>query len=422
MAELTIGRIGLQDADLDLVSAYRFANDYEEQALRFEGWLRSSSLTLTKLLRRNLTSIRPGTVLPVTWTEDSEVDGWYRFRFADIQMNTDSGVLLGDGLYPFIAVFDTLGTEAQVWFQSRMTGTVRDNDMGLTAAEVTPTFAPPGDHTSLYFAETTDPTKTTRAASDGSTLTVVYDTSLYDPTHPKWYASPSDFYNGACTVKIGGYTYEGMSTPNSPSDFEISNGIIRVTEGSASESFNWAVWDGSAWDAGPGVDVTYSGATFHDGSTFDSMTILRNDPHRVTVRFTKTWTSDSDLMHTIDVTLRRGDHFFTVKSSRSGSSTAELRLATNVASTAITPTGATSACALEGDAAVNGHNWFILYDDTPDTTSTGSGYVEFNNTTNIHGGFGVELDGDSAATGDSTAEVALQYMGAISEEVRPIPR
>lgn len=418
MAVLTVGRCGLDTVDISSVNMLREVTGTDERGMRIEGWLRGASLAQTKYLRQNLLSMSPGELIPITWSFDSDVDGWYRHRFADIHLEAEQAPYWGDGFFPFIVAADKVGRETEVWFQSRLTGTVRTNDMGLIESEVTPTISPPQGYRSFMFVggNTAPPNAVTRPSADGD-MVVFYDDSLYG-TGPKWDCAPADWYEGQCSITSGTYLREGRSIANTPAGWVLSNGLIKLEPSSG--AFAMSTYDDtSGWVAGATFYASYTAGTY---GTWDTITVLRNRPHIVSIRLTNSWSSPVDKQHTVDLTLRRGDYFVSVKSTRSGAN-ANMRLGLGAAATAITPADASDSCALETNSATNGHKYFVGYATDPDTESTASGYAEWESVSQVTGCFGVEYDGGGTPqTGDSTAEVVLQWMGAITEEVRPIPR
>jgi hypothetical protein len=95
---------------------------------------------------------------------------------------------------------------------------------------------------------------------------------------------------------------------------------------------------------------------------------------------------------------------------------------TTEASTAITPTGATSSVGVRATADDGDGNRFIIYTPQAHTDDTTNGGVSVAATQQIRFCIGFEIGGSAAATNDTANKLALQYFGYFGERVRAVWR
>lgn len=190
-----------------------------------------------------------------------------------------------------------LGSESETDLESRLTGTVRQNDFSLTGERW---HAPAIGHYS-YYTGATLPTPATRASVDG-TLTVYR--SVPSGVSPRWGVAPTAYPAGRARVLDGGVERAGVDTPVSAGAWEINNALVRVKPLTSNGSLEVAAWDGSAWDTKNwNVTVAASGAPI---TAWSAATILRNDFEMVVLRLIAPL---SPGRVTLDLTLRRGSRF-----------------------------------------------------------------------------------------------------------------
>ena len=442
MPVLTIGRVGLDDADIDRVNAFRQVNDYDEQALRLEGWLRSTSLTATNAIRNNLLGIRPGTIIPITWTEDPEVDGWYVFRFADMQMNVEDHPLANEGLIPFVVIADHLGLDSQVQFQSRLTGTVRQNDFSITSTStrLQPFIGTPVGSEGFYVGLGNEPPSPLTRTSTAGAVKVYASPTLYTQDDPWWDSTPSGYYDGDCYLKVDSYVRLGKRIPNSATDWEIGNSLVRVSPNSGTSGYlDFEAYNGSTWETAKVLKL-YSAINVSI-TQFTDISVVRNEPHIVSIRL-KTqlgdWGFGEDALgettvlgagqeiFAIDVTLRRGSRFVEIRYTKPTATQQGLVFEPLESLTPFSVTGTTSnvgaVTSSTSHTYVLGTSKTILYSSSTAALSTSGGIFSQSTGTGWDAYAGFVLNGASASTGDTKEDLAYQYLGGIAQEVRPIPR
>jgi hypothetical protein len=427
MADLTIGRIGLQDVDLDRVEQMKEVNDARQgRAIRVKGHLRASSLAETNYLRDSLMTIRPGSLIPITHTTDTEIDGFYRFGWASVELAAEDAALNDPGYMSFEFVAYRLGEENDIWFQSRLTGTVRSNDIGLIESEVTPILAPPTGFSNWWQGSTENyHAVASRETTDGSTMSFFYDTDLYTGANPRWSASPSDYYNGAVTLEAEGYLRPGLSIPNDTTGWVLGNSLVKIG-GKSNGYFDFHCWDGTQWDTAQTIGLTYdtsSGIV----SSWDTIACLRNDPHAVVVRLMGAWQGSTQRKtHVVDITLRRGARHVEFRSNRGGSAQSAMLMRHSTDwtgnGTVFTPTGASAAIGLLSGSIDQNRYLMMTPSGSSATWSTSAGIIGTTDVRSQSFAYGAVVNSASPGTANDSTAIALQYMGSIAEEVRAVYR
>jgi len=221
---LQIGRVGL-DVDLKSAEVYGGASSPETWGISLSGVTLGSTLAESKVLRDELMALAalPGVLIPITWTADPLIDGFYRLTSSsfDVQALHDRGFIR------FTINARRIGTDGDILFRSKLVGTVAQNDHGIIEAETEPFHAPPRASYG-YNPGATVPSFVTRVGEDGS-IRVYTDVDF--TVDPWWSVDAADFYAEAAKVKVGGFLRAGVTAPNTPEDWSLSNGLIEVTPG-----------------------------------------------------------------------------------------------------------------------------------------------------------------------------------------------
>jgi hypothetical protein len=394
MAVLQIGRIGAE-VDLSYVSMFRQVNDADQGAgLRLEGALRGSTLAETNLLRHELLSLAPGSLVPITYTADPEVDAFYLFRWADLEGEAESGALSGRGWVKFIAVADLLGHEGTVGFRSSFTGASVDTDYTVTPSAF---FAAPVGFTGMNPKPTS---YAYRATPDGTAITFV---GIDRSVSPFWSVAPASFYGGAVTLTVDSHQRSGIRVPNTPTDWVLSNGTIRISYGGAAARLIIDRSTGASWTTLGTFEAKTS--TLAWPYTFEYLSVLRNTAHEVTIRLQARSETVGGL-NTLDLTLRRGARHVAVRYSRT--TTTGLRIYHN-------SSPAYTADATAGYIHGNGTTDWTM--GCPNTMAHGTTYI---NRTGSEANFWIGwFDGTS---NNGHADVCAQFHGWATETIWPVLR
>ena len=410
---LTVGRVGL-DATVRLREVQRSASGRGD-VVRLTGNFRGASLAETKVLRQEISALAAmrHTVIPVTYSVDSDLDGYYRLLTARVDAAASQGSLQDRGYLPYDLRLERVGSEADVAMQSVITGAVRSNVQGVDLAESQPWHALPAGY--VAYDPPSTPSYVVRSTADGQSAKVWYDIDVtVDPT---WGIAPSAFYRAAAEIKVGGYVRAGLSCPNTPADWELSNGVVKIApNGSNAGQLDVSTWTGSAWSSAKTWEIRWSGTAVNG---WKSVSILRNDPEACAVRLVYMRDPNAGRM-TADLLLRRGSRFVEVTLAFHVASTLEIRRATAEAGSTVTPPGATSAVAVQASADDADGQRYIAGSGESVTFDTTQGGLSRASTKTLTAFVGTVRD--AATAGNSADDLCLQYLGYVAERVVPVRR
>jgi len=200
-ARLTIGRVGLDVTSGDEVDPFPGIT-WDGDRLSFSGMVKSDSVNGGKALRQQLNGYGPHNpdepVVPVTWSGDSGVDGFYTVLSTEV--NANDGTYLGDAWwFPFSVDLERVPGWQAPLFEVLASGADRAN-VHSVASQARSWVAGPGslDSASLSVVTTTNSTLT--CAAGESVKVWNHDGNLYsgDLTYQ---VDESGFYDGACRVE-----------------------------------------------------------------------------------------------------------------------------------------------------------------------------------------------------------------------------
>ncbi len=402
---LTIGRVGL-DVDFDDPEAFSGTAGPGGRSITLSGTALGATLAETKALRDELVALAalPGGAVPITWDGDPTIDGYYRI----VSANFDVRALHDRGFIPFSMTAEREGSDGERLWRSKIVGTVLGNDHGVTEAEAAPFHAPPRGSYG-YNPGATIPSFVTRTGSDGA-VRVYRDVSL--AADPFWSVAAASFYSGAGTVRVSGVDLAGIAAPNTPNDWRLSNELVRVSPNGTGGRLDVAHHDGTQWEPAKVWRIQVGGT---DVGQWDAVAVLRNDAEAVAVRLTRDVSAGGEL--TLDLLLRRGSRFVVGLLTRHAAATLKVVLATAEVGEAITPTGASSAVAIQRTTNDSDGNRYVVGSARSFTNDLTTGGLSKASTTTLGFFLGSEIGGSGAAAGDDTGDLALQYLGNVTEHV-----
>ena len=412
---LRIGPVGLDVALSDPQEWSISAGPERIETIR--GFIRASSLAESRALRTELANLT-GQVVAVTYTTDDSLDGFYRVRFADIDTRHELGSLLGQGFFPFSVELERIGSESSTEFRSILSGTVRDNSKGLTAANVDFWHAVPVG-TLAYDAGGAMPTAIYRDSEDGDVPTLIGVDRTVDPS---WRCSPANFYRAACYVKVGGRLRTGVDVKNDPADWEVGNKILKVTPGTTGGASNGRIvvshWDGTQYDAKT-YKFLYAATTVVP--EWHYMTVLHSTPEVVRFRLVR----DADEAnpttnrHVLDLELRRGALFVNGKYDYSAHQTNwKVARDSPEAAVTVTPGAASAPVAIQASVADGNGNKFVIRSALSFTADTTNGGLTFASVRRFSFFLGCVVG--TPQNGDDADDQCLQYMAPLGERVEAI--
>lgn len=395
--DLTIGRIPLRET---FVATEAGGDD---RSLDLEGQESFPPLTRAQVIARHdgINALIPGQVLPVTFTDKSERNGYYAVKTSSATYTEQRTELVTSD---WKVSLDRVGSDAETDLQSRLTGAVRLNDFALTGERW---HAPPIGHYG-YYTGTTNATTMTRATADG-TMTVYRGVPAN--VSPRWGCPPTSYLTGRVKVTTtGGQEVYGVDVPLAATGWALSNGLVNVTP-SASATFDVQAYTGGAYHSKLwNVSVAGSGSSV---TSWDGATLLRNDPEMAILRLTKGLNPGRA---TLDLTLRRGSRFIEGYLQTGTAATLAAYRSTLETNTSFAASGYVTATADDSDG-----NRFAVGSARTFTAHTNGGVTK-SAATAMDFWIGVAAGGGSAVSGDTATDLRNQYAACMPEAIYGVRR
>lgn len=392
---ITVGRLNLRerweaDASVDAsTGALRLALTGQESC---------PPLTLAELRQRqeDILGMRDRFV-PITFTDKTDLDGYYRVTDANAKPANYGGGLQAT---EWSLSATRVGPAGAVDIESRLTGVVRVNDFTLTGERW---HAPAGSHYGYYTGSTQPSGSVSRASTDGA---VTAYRGVPAGANPRWACTPASYGIGRARVVVDGYERSATNVALG-STWHLSNGLVKA-EPTATNTLILSSYDGSAWEAKT-WRVTVAGTTL---TSFDAASIIRNDYELCTVRLLKSSAPGRVLL---DLSIRRGSRVVECYLQSDVSATLGCRLATGEAATSST----SYVTATANDASGNKATCGCPLTFTADTTNCGLSKASV---TQLPFYVGSVVNGSSAAAGDVASVLRDQYLVALAETAMGVRR
>lgn len=348
--------------------------------------------------RRNDLLSLPGQLVPITFTEKPDLNGFYL-------IDGSSGKLVERDQY--WAMLDwtcdatRVGVEQEIDFESRLSGSItRINDFSATGNR---THAPAAS-SKAYWSGSTTPIYIDRVGNEG---TVRVYRGIATGINPRWGVAVTDYMKGRSRfLDENDLERVGTSVKTNGADWELGNSVVRLRPGTG-HAFDMFTWNGSTWVT-TDWDILFGVAPVTVG-TFDYVSVLDNEPESTTIRLTK------DLAPgrmTVDITLRRGSSFFQMYIEHEFSTTLTVKRASTVAGTA--GTGYIAQTTADG----NGFKTIVGSARTF-TGNVATHAISKASTAVLDAFIGVSL---SSGAGNALADLYAQYLGMPAEFVRGVRR
>ena len=395
---MQVGRLPLrEDTSADLAAADGAVE------MTVQGQESFGRLTLNQLIQRvdDVVALK-GQMLPVTFTQKTELNGFY--QIVDATATWTKWVPESVGIMPWSLKLRRAGYAGDTDLEARLAGPqTRANDHAATGERW---HAPNINHIG-YSAGSTLPNVVTRTTVDGALI--VYRTITVG-INPRWGTTAANALLGRVRF-LDSLARERVATRAdlAATGWEVHNGLVRIQVNAANGNLILSHWSGSAWQAKEFTVFHSTGPAVAMGVP-DYLTVLRNDLECVTVRLTK---SLAPGRITVDLTLRRGSRLTEVYIQHQFGTTLKLVRATVEATTAFT--GYLRATSADG----NGHR-FVIGSARTFTADNVNGGLSKATTPTLDAYVAIEPSG--AATGDLAAQLFAQYLGAASETVKGVRR
>lgn len=347
----------------------------------------------------------PDRLVPVTFTEKAQYNGYYTVADAGSTVNTyPDNVETAD----WTLSLDRIGADGAVDLESRLANAVRLNDFGNAGERW---HAPPGGAYG-YFVGAATPATVVRASEDGA-LTVYR--AIPAGINPRWACPVTAYGDGRVRLfDANGAERTGTGLALDPAAFTLSNALVRITTGAAYtlrvEAYDGAAWEAKDWN----LSIGSQGVAGDEVTTWSAATVLRNDFEAVTVRLLRNLAPGRAIL---DLTLRRGSRFVEAYLQVATSTTLALWPAVDEAAT---NSGAGYLAATADDAAGNRYVAGSAHTYTARLASAGGFYRDATSTLDFF--VGAAVGGGAAAAGDAPADLMAQYIGAMPETTMAVAR
>lgn len=338
--------------------------------------------------------------LSVQFSEKTQFNGFYRVK--------DVGTIYTN--WPEAQWFDwsvtlvRIGADTAVDVESRLVSTPKTNVFELAGEKW---HAPSIGHYG-YTTGTTHPGgSVNRTSSDG---TIIVYRGLPANIAPRWGVAATSYLLGRARFLTDGFERSGVRFSALTTNWELSNGLVRVRRPAGDGTIEVSSWGTVSWETKSWVVEVYG----LDLTSFDSLTVIRNDIERVTIRLTTHLGATGRIL--LDLTLRRGSRFVEGYIQTDSSGTLGLSLVTPEAIVDQSASGYVVAGSNDGQG-----NRFVV--GAPVSfTANGDGGLSKTTTVELPFFLGSVVNGGSAVSGDSATDLRDQYIGAMSESTRVIKR
>lgn len=410
----TVGRLGI-DVAVDDVTSWSESGDTVSVGLELTG----STQTELKQQRARLLALQDNPdelVVPVTWTEDDTVDGYYYVVSASCPLTASALTALQ--ATASLSLRKVQGYQAPR-FESRTVGALRQNSSSITTSNTQPFWAIPSSASGF---DGLNESQVDEQALTGDGVTMRYFTTnganrneLFDMAL-SFFIPPANFYDGAARVEVESVPVIGTQVQNEPTSWTITNDLIRVSTGSTAGEFDFEYYDGTTWQTKTFRLYEETSGSNVLGNHPHTLTVLRNGPEIVSVRLAvegdSTGTIGDKWAYTVDFSIRRGSRILEGYFNNNNiNGNWGVELATAEAGTDIT--GAIRATA--NDANGDRYLLFFPHTYTADTTQGGVHCSTGNQRTDMQFGVSVRVDGGTGTYPFADASQLGAYYGPIAE-------
>lgn len=423
---MTIGQVGL-DIPLTVPETGSWSGD----TLSLSGSLgdQSTSRAISNMLRDQFHGLasRDGEVLPVTFGDTPELDGYYLLRRPRVQ---STGASWESGVWDWSCDLERIRSSSQVMQEMRLLGAGRTNSHSFTT--VRRGWYSPGvnaygvdDGTGSVNA----PTRQYRSGADGSELVVVDNvlgSSYLSNTAAvvRWFVSPGDHYKGqvSLTRSVNGTYYRivGEQVPaGNLMSWAFGNGLVGIVPGGTAGKAEWTMFwhDGAGYESFKTFRITTDSSWTEFGYGPVGMQIVTNRVDQGHVRMYYGALGKSALF-SLDIVIRRGARHAEFKwTALGGELGTALAWGVKLTSAEASTTFTSGVRATSADAS---GNKYFMSSPTAVTADTTNGRLRLSSsTTSFSFAVGAEMAGAGAGF-DQFTDLVYQYMGALRTRQRAV--
>lgn len=354
-------------------------------------------------------------VVPVIWSRDLAATGAYSVTSGKV--SAVQGVSYDQHFFTYELTLQraTNGYTAQMC-ESLMSG----NDRSIKPAGVTavswhalPTAA------TMYDLDALHPVPVLRQGPGGWVFTFTSAHDYYSAT-PTFLLPPANWYDMAATVKVAGQAVCGRQVVSNPTNWELSNGLVKVTPHAAHlfDVTSPVFATPSNWGTAKGVQAGYfDGTNWQSVFPAQSFVVLRTAPEEAAIRLPAQVTVASGTTTVnVDISLRRGARMATVRLTSPWATRWGIGFDTTTACTSLTSGGGTKQTTADGDG--NKAVMLSALSATPDNTA---GRIYAAGSAFGHDlAIGHEVGGASSAAPDRGTDLRDQWFAATNETQRVV--
>ncbi len=408
MAILTIGRVGL---DVALPNPQSFSEDRGDDGqvtLAITGQIKDTTTWAQAAVLKEELLAQVGIIVPVTYTTDASIDGFYKLLSANIDTDRKFSPY-ANYLLPFTVSLRRI--DSPTW-EMVYSGSVLPNAHSIVATANKGIVGIPSTHT--WVADPSGTVSTNTLSAEGDDPRIYYALDSGD-SGPEYAITPGDFYDAAAAIWINGYLRAGANRrlPAFTSAY-LTNGLIKVTI-AANGDIDFGYYASSAWQTALNYNIRWDGCANENGSWVDAF-IVRNDPEEVCVQFLKPRATIGYLCMT--VTIRRGWRMAAIDLFTDGAIDCGINRSASDAGTELS-TGGNVYGIVDSSGT---HKYIIL---TPQanarvTLTTTAGIESTGNAGRIFLGVGIIVNAAAPDTGAAQADLVDQFFNWL--EVRQVCR
>lgn len=296
-----------------------------------------NELAHLKYIRDELQSMaRTDEHVPFRYDGDSSLNGYVKITGVSVDV---AKYMLGS--FSYSVDMEYVGREGDVMFESRLTGSLLENDYNISNETTQQFHAPPAGH--YAYIHNNNPDSDIRVCKDLTSDNAFASVNLYVKTsgnlrnnNAQYVVDIDDYYKGCCQISIGTHpersnSSSSITTVNSvmcgkdANNFSngdsviLENGLIKLVLGTSSTkaTINTFIYDDTQyateqeWVFSSGEILTGN----QQGSDFAGwrrVQILANRPEVAIIRCTTYLNTDKSGRLVVDFALRRGSHFVSV--------------------------------------------------------------------------------------------------------------
>lgn len=400
---------------------------HDGDVLSFTIEVEASSFAALQVARQQLLAYPGAGVVPVTWADDANWDGFY--------------VVSRCSVSPPAQYLNTYWARVDIELVRVGGYSSPVVELIVNAVERTPTPTssqvlvgiPTAAASSWWSYPTTATAQSARVSETGSVTPFTIDASsgaAIDETF-QYQVAPADFYDGAATIEFSPtgsdpwYPVVGRQLQSAaPGSVRVGNGLVRCKV-SAAAAITVEVYNGTSWEAlaqtfTVGSGVISSASAFAVGPVYASASkprVLVEGVEECVLRV-PILGSDTSMRASLDISVRRGNRFVSFQGSglprtpvTSGSNVSWVVQASGGSVTHVTTADWSEAIYLTSNDA-NGNRWVLGSSDATSYDTTDRGIA--GNAVDPKFVIGVELDGTSATGVNEWEDLLAQWWAATS--------